>query len=499
MKKINALLHDVTLIDFAFMVKLAKRYKTVTRLAVGAFLILTSYFYFSQTTVHSKKVFFKMTSQEDTGGGRKIDELVGDVASNFVNHNEVKAMVSNFKFIHLLAEKMVDSPNFTKLDFNSPATNSLRKPDDLFASCSSRDCKVRILEAVISGMYDIESEIGTGRFVLTVTTRSALTTTEFINYFIVAIKENRLNMALEEYEKKISHTEELINTSRKDVYTKGGFEKVASLESLEASIARQHDKMKDIIVRLNGEIHQNHFQEVRLKTSEVAANTTVGDQSKEGFEQYQAITKNIAKLKQNIESLSSIPESSRSPSDNVILGQLQTDLKKSEAELQSLGKISRNVAHEQKFIDSQMSNQTDYEFDYTITKQKLKKLQSESEKAKSDLSYLLSQKAKLDNELLALKPDLEYLKKMETKLVGLRMLKSGARANVMFEDYGPEVSSFKRNSAIKIMSFSFFFVGFFMFLALMIIYLLDDKIYDEREFEKCYEDLRVIGYAPKFD
>lgn len=499
MRKLNALLHDVTLIDFVFLARLTKRYKSISMFAVVMFLSVSSYLYFSQTTVHSKKVFFRMVSQDENPSSRKIDELVGDVAEGFVNQNEVKAMTSNFKFVHLLAGKIVNSQKFNELDFNNPKSNSMKSKDAVFKLCSDNDCRVKVLESIIPGLYEIESEIGTGRFILTVTTRSPVTTNEFINYFILAMKENRLNTILEDYDKKIAHTEELIDISRKDIENKGGFDKVATLESIEAIIDRQHDKMRDIIVRLNNEIHQNHYQEIRLKTAEVTAGKSIDGENRNDFEYYQSVSKNIAKLKQNIESIRSIPEPSRSPTDNAILAQLEMELKKNESELLTLGKIKRNVAHDQKFIDSQISNQTDYEFDYKITKQKLRKLQDESSKAKQELDELLSNKARLDNELLALKPDLEYLKMLESKMVNLRMLKSGARSNITFEDYGPEVSSFKRNTLAKILIFSFLIVGFFLFLTLVGIYLYDDRIYDEHEFAKCYEDLKIIGVAPTFE
>lgn len=499
LRKLNALLHDVTLIDFVFLARLTKRYKSISMLAVVVFLSVSSYLYFSQTTIHSKKVFFRINSQEESSSSRKIDELVGDVADSFVNQNEVKAMTSNFKFINLLAEKIVDSQNFNELDFNNPKSNSMKSKESVFAACKDRLCRVKVLESIIPGLYDIESEIGTGRFILTVTSRSPLTTNDFINYFIIAMKENRLNTILEDYDKKIAHTEELIEISRKDIDIKGGFDKVATLDSLEAIIDRQHEKMKDIIFRLNGEIHQNHYQEIRLKTAEVTAGKSIDGENKNDFEYYQSVSKNITKLKQNIESIRSIPVPSRSPTDNLILGQLEAELKASESELQSLGKIKRNVAHDQKFIDSQINNQTDYEFDYKITQQKLRKLQDESNKAKLELDKLLTDKAKLDNELLTLKPDLEYLKMLESKMVNLRMLKSGARSNIAFEDYGPEVSSFKRNTLVKIVIFSLLIVGFFLFLTLIGIYLYDDRIYDEHEFAKCYEDLKIIGVAPTFE
>ncbi len=79
------------------------------------------------------------------------------------------------------------------------------------------------------------------------------------------------------------------------------------------------------------------------------------------------------------------------------------------------------------------------------------------------------------------------------------MLKSGARSDIAFEDFGPEIASFKRNTLSKIIIFSFLFVGFLLFLTLIGIYIFDDRIFTEYEIAKCCDDLKIIGDAPTFE
>jgi hypothetical protein len=134
-----------------------------------------------------------------------------------------------------------------------------------------------------------------------------------------------------------------------------------------------------------------------------------------------------------------------------------------------------------------------------VTGAKLLNIQKEYNTAKLELDKLYLSKAKMDNQLLALKPDLEYLKLLESRMVAIKLKKSAIDADVHFEQYGNEIAVFKRNSIGQITIFSFLIIGFALFLIQICIFLCDDHIYDEHNLQKCYDDLPVIGYSPRFD
>jgi hypothetical protein len=498
MKKINALLNEVTLINFALVGRLAKRYRGLTVLALAAVFGCVFYFHFSQHTIYSKKVYFKVKKVEENTRSSKIAALVDDVSSSFVNQNEVTAIITNYKFVRRLSEMVVDSPNFKSLDFRNPKVNSLDKHRIFSGDCRDRACHISRLESILPGLYSVESEIGTGRFILTITTIAEKTTSELLKSFILALGENRYNALLLDYNKQIEHTAELMKVNRSHIQRIGGFEKMGALESLQASIDRQNEKIRDIVSRLTSEKQQSHYHEIRLKTTEKTAGLGIETKNKHEYENYVQLAKEIEKIKADINVLKVVPEVARTTTDVQILTKLKSDLLVKEEELNSFGKMTRNVSSEQTFIESQISNQTNYEFDFKISKQRLKRLEVESVVAKEELDDLLSRKALLDDEVLALKPDLEFLKSLEAKMVSLRMLRSGARSDIQFEEFGPEVKTFRRNSLIRITVFSLLFIGFLLFLALIVVYLFDDRIFEEDEITKCMDDLKIIGEAPHF-
>lgn len=500
MKKFNALLHDVTVINFLLVARLALRYRLVSALAVFAIISSVSYFYFSQITIHTKKVYFKIYNQNDGENSQKsLTDIVTDAANSFLTQGEVTAIISNYEFTHSLAEKLVESPHFTKFNFNNPLKKGHRTHAELFEACDSKDCLVKTVQAMTPSFYNLDAEAGTGRFILTVTTRSAITTLNIIKSFKTALEETRLKAAIADYDNQISQTNELIAKSRVDLDAKGGFNKVASGESLDADIAQQNDKIKNLAARLNQETDQFHFQQIRLKESGVAANRNIDDSNKLEYENYIKVIKRIDLLRQNIASINSTSLEARTETDKKILEQLKTELIANEKELKKMKGVKRNIAHDDTFISNQINNQTNFEFDYKVTTAKVKKLNSEYENSKKELEALYEKKALLENELLALKPDLEYLKLMESKLVSLKMLKSALKSDVSFEQFGNEVASFKRNTFSQLLVFCVVLITFLLFIALIVIYLFDDRIFDEYEIAKCCDNLQVIGQAPTFD
>lgn len=499
LKKINALLHDVTIINFLLVAKLAKRYRFVTIIFLIFGIIFSTYFYLSQVTVHSKKVFFKVYSHEDpSASNKRIADVMGDMANSFLNQGELTAIISNYDFTRELAEKIVDSPLFSQYDFNNPSKKESKSHYDLFKKCSDKLCKISVVQGIIPSLFTLESELGTSRFILSVSTKSDLTTIDFIDNFKKTLYQNRYRSAVADLEKQIEQVQKIIEISRSSIASKGGFTQLAPGQTLDALITLQNDKIRAITQRLSAEVDEYHYQQIRLKESGVSANKDIDGANKLEYENYTKISKRVNHLRHNIASINSTPLETRSETDNLILNQLKDELKEAETELEKIGRIKRNINVDDKFINTQINNKNTFEFDYKVSSEKVKKIQREVELAKKELDDLFKKKERFDNENLTLKPDLEYLKSMENKLVSLKMMKLTAKSDVVFDHYGPEVNSFKRNSLIQIILFSFVLILFLLFVFLVIIYAFDDRIHDEFEIEKCFSNLPVIGTAPRY-
>lgn len=481
--------------------RLAWRYSYATALAVVIAIFAINYLHFSQIEIHNKKVFFKISTGEDAKTAAKsvAANVLDGLVSGFMNQNEVMAIIGNYDFTKVVATNLINSPHFSKLDFNSTSIKQNLTHAEIFKKCSDIACNIETVRSIIPSFYGVETEVGSGRLILNVTTRSPITTLVLLKGVKEALIKTRLDAASSSADTAIKETEDLIEQSRKGIEEKGGFDKLAESESLDALITQSNDRIKSISARLSLENDQYNFQQIRLKESGATANTDIKGNKKLDYETFSKISKKIEELRQNIASINSTPKEARTESDNLILSQLNSELAKHEKDLSKLGNIKRNIANDDHFINTQINNQSNFEFDYKVTSAKLGRIQKEHDIAKKELDELFGKKAQMENELLHIKPDFEYLKLLESKLVEAKMTKSIVKSDVSFEHFGDDISSFRRSSLMQIIIFCFAIAFFILFVALIGIYLMDDRIFDSFEIEKCCQNLPVIGETPTFD
>ena len=236
MKKLNTLLHDVTVFNFLLLAKLCKRYKYLSLAAFMAFCGFSCYSYFSQVTIHTKKVYFKVIAPDEAKSTKNILESLNSIANTLINQNELSSIVYSYEFTNSLANQIVALPNFKDLDFNSPHSRATLSHSEMFKNCSTNDCNAKVLRGILPGLYKIETDVTTGKFILSVMSRTDDVTLEIITHFKKVLEDSRLQAKIVDVESQILQTQELILKSRSDIESKGGFARVASNESLEAEI-----------------------------------------------------------------------------------------------------------------------------------------------------------------------------------------------------------------------------------------------------------------------
>jgi hypothetical protein len=496
LKKINYLLHNVTVVNFLLIGRLAIRYRAVSLLGIISFLALVPYFYFSQPVVYQKEVHFKVLNQNNITPDKGAADVVQNITTA-LNMPEIMGAISSYHFITSISERLALLPDFKELIFDHPLVTS--SASQTLVQCESQECRVKILRNLVSNLYSISAEQSTGKFTLKITTRSSKTTMQVLKAFQLTLDEVRVNNARELADRQLAQLQELALKSKSDIEAKGGFEKIASSEFLDALISQNKDKIRNLSQRLIKDDNQFYAQGVKLHETNLVSDTAIEGKEKLSYENFVKTNKRIEELRQNIASINATPVEARTQGDNLVLNELKKELVANEEELKRIGHMNRNIALDDRFLDSQRGNKSTLEYNYKVTSAQVKKLRDQYEAAKRELDNLYSKKAALENELVALKPDLEYLKLLESKLVSMKFKLSSISSDVMFENYGTEVSSFKRNSLFKIFVFSFLFIAFLLFIVYMFLYLMDDRIFEEQEIDKVIDELPVVGYAPHYE
>ena len=479
------------MINFLLLAKLAFRYRFVTVLAFISLILLVPYIYSTQPVIYQKEVFFKIYSD------KRMSDLLQEVTAA-QTMPEVLAVVNTYDFTTRLSEHLVKSSNFKDLNLEHPKVRngsmmtSLRK-------CKESQCRVKIVRNLVPNLFSITSESLTGRFSLKITTRSSFTTLEILRCFQKTLEDIRLESATELAKKQLKQMQDMADKSKAEIESKDGFEKVASSDFLDALIAQNKNKIITLSNSLIQDDNRYYAQSVQLKESNLASESLIEVQEKLSYENYTKINKKIEDLRQNIASINSTPFGSRTQTDETVLSELKKELLLNEEEIKRIGHVKRNLTLDDSFINTQKGNKSALEFDHRVSSAKVKKLKAQYETAKSELDALYVRKAALETELVALKPDLEYLKLLESKLVAIKFKQSSITSDVFFEQYGTDVLSFKTSSLWQIAIFSFLIIGFLTSIIYLVIYMIDDRIFDELEIQKCIDDLPIIGQAPYFE
>lgn len=499
MKKLRNLLHSITLVNFPMVAKLVLRYRLATLGGVLLFAWLVPFYYQRQAVIFQKEVHFKIFAQARTSASDKLGIIeLAEGPNSGLNMPEVLSVVNTYDFTTQLARHLVGSEHFSKLNFLHPTATETATVLTL-RNCKTDECRIPLLRNLVPNLYSLNSDVSSGRHSLKIISRSALTTLEVLRCFQITLEEVRIQNAAVQVEKLLTQMQGLATKSKNEIVAKQGFEKIASAEFLDALIAQHKDKLRSLSMRLVKDDNQYFSQRIQLKESNLSAQNLIEGKDRLTYENYTKVNRRIDELRQNIASINSTHLSTRTETDGIVLAQLKNELAETELELKRFGQLNRNVAVDEKFIDAQKGNKSALEFDYKVTTARVLKLREEYEDAKAELDDLYSQKAQLENELVALKPDLEYLKLLETKLVTLKFKQSSITSDVAFEHYGGEVASFKRSSLTKITVFAALFVAFLLFNLYLVMYIFDDRIFDEAEIQKCIDELPIVGQAPYFE
>jgi len=498
MKKLNSLLHDVTVLNFRFIAKLMRRYRRLSMGAVVGVVAVAMGLYLTQPTVFQKQAFFEIQNRavEDPHSKGGISDIIQSKAQG-LKRPELMAIINSYRFRTRLAELIVRDERFGRLDLRG----TLGRSESVEAfSCGSEECHIGKVREAAPKLFTVDAENGTGRYILTVLTRSRDTTSVLLESFRTALQEVRHAEALAQVDGLMGQLEALIQTRKAELEATGGFDKVARSNLLDTLVVQQKDELLKLSTKLAQEKEQLNFQRIRLQESTQVASAEIGDTSKLNFERLVKLKKRTDDLRHNIASLSVTAPEQQTATERRILSELQAELEGAERELaQAARGPKRNIAVDGSFIDGQISGQSALEFDVKVVQAKVKGLERDYDKAKAKLDGLYSQKLSLDNELQGLKADIEYLKILEAKHLSLKLKRSTLGAEVFFDDYGPDMLVFKRSSLVQIVLFALLALLFFLVLAVALLYLFDDKIYDAEEVKFVCDDLPVLGQAPRFD
>ncbi len=499
MKKLNVILHETTIIDFPFFWKLIVRYKWVSIMVPLLVFSYSIYFYSNQSDIFQRRKYFKNLTEDLNSTTSAIASVLGEKTSG-LSESEIVGMANSLDFQQEFTENILKHPELHQLNFGLLQEKNEFVLEDLLSGCGANQaCKVNALRGRIFSFISIlPDKVVTNKFFIQVSTKDAFTTKVLLEEVSELIVENRVSTIKHKIEEQIKLSKELAEDKR---------EKIDSFNLMELKEQKRELQQKADELSFKITDYSKLNQKLQLDLAMVATQMSETKKATKGKIETDSIIKaekkadleiKIKKYEQDIAAIKSVSDS-LSKQDQIIVNQLKSRLRSMKKQLKESFQAGRSVSSNTNFILKKDGESRFTEFNHKVLKEQVAKAQADYEKLIAEREEIAKEIAKIDTKIEEVKPAFEYLKLLDQKIVQLDFFNSTVVSDLKFENQLSPVYRYKKTGKSKVALFSL--MASFVSLSSIIFgfYLLDDRIFDQTELQKSFEELTIIGNTPDFD
>ena len=476
-----------------------KRYILVVILAPILCLGYGINFYLKQNTIYQQNASFKNIADEQDSATSAIASLLGEKTGS-LSPSEVIGMIQSTDFLQKAAILLHENEKVMDLNFAGIIAEKPLKAEHLFKRCDGKkECEIVALRNVIGKFFMItEDRVVEKKFWVNVKTLDMTTTQVLTEVVIETVMEARKETIRHHISQQLKISEELVYNKKEEMKRIDLDALIQEKKKLEAKAQELNAKLASYNNFYHDQKLKLSYAETRLKETKDTIKKKVSDSDKEKFKKKKNLEAKLDKIDADIEAIKLVSKN-LSSRDSQILNQLEKDKKKTKREIASIGNLGRSVKNVMKFLDKKDSESDVTEFDYQVLKGQFVKVKKDYNKVLKEKNEVINKLSHYEKKIEELKPSFEYLKLLEQKIIQLKLVESTIVPDLVFDKERLPVSSFKRASKGKVVGFSFGISLFLLILSIFVRYLFDDRIYDETELSKSFEDLTIIGNTPDFD
>lgn len=495
MDKLLSLLNEVTIIDLRMLYQITLRYKIHFLFAAGFFLTFCTYYFYSQPIIYSVSMPIKVVTTLKVSND--LSALLPIDNANTLTLEELTITLSNNSFISRFAALTIESPVFDQMNFGSTKSRQSLFGSELRRVCKTEnDCILERLAPALKELYMIEQGLTENRFIL-ITSAIEKNTARTLSVILAhAIEMDRISVRQYTVLKEIKSVGSLIDESRSVMLAMGGYKALDDQERLNNNILDLKERIRMLQESTSLEVaNATSLQAKLLQNKKTIKRIGI---SKDGYDGYVKVQARLNEIKLNIANLTSLPEKDRTMTDKSIIAQLKAERSRLLAVIPAEHQLNTMVLDES-FKDKQRENFGSYEFEYSVSKNKLAKLNEEYEASKLELNGMMQEKLINESKVNGMKADLEFLKSLESKQMSLKLLNATMNADLIFEEGNQLIKEFRSSSFSKTFLFSFAITAFLYLISILIRFSADDKIYGKEEVLMHFKKLDFIGEVPSFE
>ncbi len=501
MKKINVILDETTILNFPFLWTLILRYRTLSLTIPSVIFFVATVMYLAQYEISSVHVGFKYIGTESDSPTTAIVQMLGEKTAQ-LKPEEIIAIPNSPDFRFRLAQELVKNPDFNMLNFNSMRAKDLKTNDEIFSSCKGdQDCIAHRLTSLLTEFYYIENDkqVDT-KFYLHVRTLDAHTSNVLIGLVSRLMAQVRIDSIKHFLSAQIKLSEELLSNKKhelKNTDVSAIKDKKELLELKLIEMNKKHDAMSQAIEQ----------RKMALSRQEITHKQTQVEISKGQYTDERTRLENIAVLKNRIQEIQNdisaleLNKDRFSTQDNMIINELKKELRNKKSELaKNGGEVNeRSISSEDQFLKRTDSESGFTEFNFKILQKEYDKLKIDFQALTKERDALSQERIAINNQLEELRPSYEYAKMLDTKIMQLKLVEGTVVTDLSFEHKISSINKFKKVTKVKTFFFAFALASLATLSLLVLRYLIDNRIYDEYELKKNFEDLEIIGNTPNFN
>ncbi|MGB0452299.1 MAG: hypothetical protein ACPGJV_01190 [Bacteriovoracaceae bacterium] len=500
MKKFGILLHETLIVNFPYLWKLIKRYKFVSVILPLLICSFCAHIYFKQKDFFLVKLGFQnLSSGAAASPASSLMAAFGEQTSG-LKSQEVVALSRKVDFIREIATKVIEQPNFEKFRLNHLLSENLYTGEHVKEYCKNdKHCMtMKVAEVIPSYFSVIADKSVSSQFYIYIRHDHKETALKMIDLISKELVDQRVRTLRSHLKQQLKMSDDLISNKKKELENEKVFEVL--------------DRIKQNEIELNSVTSQlDQYQKAYLTIqNRLAQASTVLNETKETLskkvnlkklgisKKAKQLKKKIDKLREDITSLE-LANSSFSTKDSDIVDRLREDLKVKEREYKKLIGSSRGVSSLDSLIEKKDRASSFSQFDVNVLKAQFKKLKKKYEELLSQKENLVDEKTKLEVRYESVKPTIEYFKLLKEKHVKLELAESTVVSDFDFDDNITEIRQYKKISHSKMILAAFSASFFLIIFTVIVIYLLDDRVFDEEELKNSFEGVEIIGNTPDFN
>lgn len=456
--------------------------------------------YKTQKNIYQRGVTLKYKAGDVDSPTSAIATLIGEKTS-VMSEAQIIGSVSSLDFQNKLAKKL---SHYGELyDLNLASLNHKGKWDmrSVLSTClDDKDCITRRLKGLVGGKVSmVPDENIENYFELKVTTLDENTTNVLLEIASKLVVSSRIDAIRNQISEQLKVSEVLQKEKESELET----------NNLDSLIERQKEvslDLKEVTYKLNSIYreytkakHRLLLMKTRFLETKKITNVSVSSTIKEDIEVRSKLEKKIKNIQSDIWAVSKASETS-TVQDKAIIKQLKRDLKNSKRKLRKMGRRGkRSIANVSDYVDKKTDESNDVEFDYNVMKKQYEEMEQDNKLLTKRKEKLTQELNIIELKLAKLKPSVEYLKLISSKIIQLHLLESTVISDLVFEEEFKNIRIFKKTTRNKFIIFSLMLTFFLILFSIIVRYLFDDRIYDKIELEKSFEELSIIGNTPDFD